>query len=264
MPMPTLYKPSLCIVASGSKRVELGTTSYLYDAATFLAVSVDLPVTGTVVDASSDQPFLCLRLDIDVGVLCELVLEGYGEPPTGSTPVGLMRGRTTPELVDAAIRLLRLLDAPADAVPLAPLAEREILYRLLTGPTAGMMRHIASADSHLSQISRAIAWLRDHYQEVFTVEDLACNVGMSPSAFHLHFKAVTTMSPLQFRNALRLQSARRMMVADGLDAATAGFEVGFQSPSQFSRDYARFFGASPLRDTRRLREDPELWVASQP
>ncbi len=180
------------------------------------------------------------------------------------TPVGLMRGRTTPELVDAAVRLLRLFDAPADAAPLAPLAEREILYRLLIGPTAGMMRHIASVDSHLSQISRAIAWLRDHYRDVFSVEELAREIGMSPSTFHLHFKAVTTMSPLQFRNALRLQSARRMMVAEGLDAASAGFEVGFQSPSQFSRDYARFFGASPLRDTRRLREDPELWVASQP
>ncbi|MCW6510042.1 AraC family transcriptional regulator [Lichenifustis flavocetrariae] len=264
MPMPTLYKPSVCIVASGSKRVELGKTGYLYDAATFLAVSVDLPVTGAVVDASSNRPFLCLRLDIDVGVLRELVLDGHGAPPAGGTPVGLMRGRTTPELVDASVRLLRLLDAPADAAPLAPLAEREILYRLLTGPTAGMMRHIASVDSHLSQISRAIAWLRDHYRDVFTVEDLARKIGMSPSAFHLHFKAVTTMSPLQFRNALRLQSARRMMVAEGRDAASAGFEVGFQSPSQFSRDYARFFGASPLRDARRLREDPELWVASQP
>ncbi len=139
-----------------------------------------------------------------MGVLRELVLDGYGGPPAGGTPVGLMRGRTTPELIDAAVRLLRLLDAPADAAPLAPLAEREILYRLLTGPTAGMMRHIASADSHLSQISRAIAWLRDHYRDVFTVEDLARKIGMSPSAFHLHFKAVTTMSPLQFRNALRL------------------------------------------------------------
>ncbi len=264
MPMPTVYEPSICIFASGSKRIDLGTTSHLYDARTFVAVSVDLPVTGEVVTASSDRPFLCMRLDIDVTVLRELVFDGYGGPPAGATPVGLVRGRTTPEMVDAAVRLLRLLEAPEDARLLAPLAEREILYRLLTGPTAGLMRHIASSDSRISQIARAIAWLRDHYRDVFTVSDLARRIGMSPSAFHVHFKAVTTMSPLQFRNALRLQSARRMMVAEGVDAATAGFEVGFQSPSQFSRDYARFFGESPLRDARRLRQDPGLWIASQP
>lgn len=263
LPMPTLYEPSVCFVASGRKRVELGSTSYVYDATTYLAVSVDLPVTGEVVEASADRPFLCLRLDIDIRTLGELMLGESGVPSSAATPAGLMLGRATPEIIDAVVRLLRLLDAPNDAPALAPLAEREILYRLLTGPCSSMMRHIGLADSRMSQIGRAITWLRAHYRNAFAVEDLAREIGMSPSAFHQHFKAVTTMSPLQFRNALRLQEARRMMVAEGVDAAAAGFEVGFQSPSQFSRDYARLFGKSPLRDVRRLREHSEAWMASQ-
>lgn len=262
--MPTLYAPSVCFVASGRKRVELGHVSYVYDAATFLAASVDLPVTGSVIEATTAKPFLCVRLDIDTPMLRDLMFDGVaGPPPTTAAPVGLMLGRATAELIDAVVRLLRLLDTPADIPALAPLAEREILYRLLAGPGSGMMRHIASADSRLSQIGKAIARLRTSYREMFTVEGLAREIGMSASAFHRHFKAVTTMSPLQFRNALRLQEARRMMVAEGVDAATAGFAVGFESPSQFSRDYARFFGASPRRDVRTLREDPGTWAASQ-
>ena len=263
LPMPTLYKPCVCFVASGRKRIELGRASYIYDSASLLVVSVDLPVTGTVIEASTDQPFLCLRLDIDITWLRDLVLGDGDSPPPDATPPGLALGRTTPELTDAAVRLLRLLDAPSDAATLAPLVEREILYRLLAGPGATMMRHIASADSRLSQIGQAIAWLRAHYREPFAVEDLASEVGMSSSAFHLHFKAVATMSPLQFRNALRLQEARRMMVAEGTDAATAGFDVGYHSPSQFCREYGRYFGASPLRDARRLREQPQLWATAQ-
>ncbi len=262
--MPTLYEPSVCFVASGRKRVELGSSSYVYDAATFLVVSVDLPVAGAVIEASAGTPFLCFRLDIDVKMLAELMLDQPNVFSSSAvTPVGLMLDRATPELTDAAVRLLRLLDAPADAPALAPLAEREILYRLLTGPCASMLRHIARVDSKLNLIGRAIAWLRVHYKDPFTVNDVARETGMSLSAFHQQFKAVTTMSPLQFRNTLRLQEARRMMVAEGVDAAAAGFEVGFQSPSQFNRDYARLFGDSPLRDARRLREQPESWLALQ-
>ena len=262
LPMPTLYEPSLCFVASGRKRVELGDTSYVYDAATFLAVSVDLPVTGAVVEASVDAPFLCLRLDIDTRLLGEM-LHGRPHPREPAvTPIGLVLGRSTPELTDAVARLLRLLDTPADAAALAPLVEREILYRVLTGPCASMMRHIAGVDGGPSRIGRAIAWLRTHYRDAFTIEDVARAAGMSASAFHQHFRAVTTMSPLQFRNARRLQEARRLMVTQGADAAAAGFAVGFQSPSQFSRDYARLFGDAPHRDARRLREQPD-WLALQ-
>ena len=259
--MPTIYEPSVCFVASGRKRVDLGGASFVYDAGTFLAVSVDLPVTGAVVEASAERPFLCLRLDIDIPVLSELLLDQLDVPPSPVTPIGLMLGQSAPEMTDAGVRLLRLLDAPADAPALAPLAEREILYRLLTGPCGNLMRHIATVDSRLSQIGRAIAWLRAHYKRPFTVDEIAREAGMSASAFYHHFRAVTSMSPLQFRNTLRLQEARRMMVAEGVDAAAAGFEVGFQSPAQFSRDYARLFGASPLRDAGRLRDRREIWVA---
>ena len=263
LPMPTLYAPAVCFVASGRKQVDLGAASYVYDAQNFLIVSVDLPVVGSVIEATVEAPFLCMRLDIDARQLGELMLDEERAPELLAAPAGLMLGHTTTELTDAAVRLLRLLEAPADARVLAPLAEREILYRLLTGSCSEMMRHIASADSRLSQIGKAISWLRANFRDAFNVEDLATRAGMSPSAFHRHFKAITTMTTLEFRNALRLQEARRMMVADGVDAAAAGFDVGFHSPSQFSLDYVRLFGASPLRDARRLRERPEVWQASQ-
>ena len=258
LPQPSLYEPALCIVAQGRKRAMLGDRAYIYDPATFLVVSVDLPAIGCVVEASAEEPYLSLRLDLNLPVLSELLLEqGGGAPATGAAP-GLALSRMTPELLDSAVRLLRLLDKPADAPALAPLAEREILYRLLTGEQRAMVRHIACAESRLSQVSRAIAWIKRNFAASFSVERVAAEAGMSPSSFHQHFKAVTTMSPLQYRNQLRLQEARRLMVAEALDAATAGFRVGYESPSQFSRDYSRTFGAPPATDAGRLRASSEL------
>jgi AraC-like DNA-binding protein len=232
----------------------LGDRAYEYDASKYLVVSLDLPIVGSVIEASPARPYLCFALDIDVAALGELMLER--EPaPRAALPPAIGVSATDPGLLDAVARLLRLLDTPADAPVLAPLAEREILYRLMTGEQAEMMRHIAGADTRLARISRAIAWLKDHYDGPCSVEALADAAGMSPSTFHQHFKAVTTMSPLQYRTQLRLQAARRLMIVDNLDAASAGFRVGYDSPSQFSRDYRRAFGAPPVKDVARLRGD---------
>lgn len=256
--VPAVYKPSLCIIAQGRKRVDLGELSYVYDRAKYLAVSVDLPLAGSILEASAARPYLCLVLDIDIAALSELMLQ-HGPDVAASGPTGPALGvsEVEPGLVDAALRLARLLDAPQDADALAPLAEREILYRLLSGGQAPMMRRIAGAESRLKQVSRAITWLRENYAKRINVARLAADVGMSPSSFHSHFKAATTMSPLQYRTRVRLQEARRLMVVEGMDAATAAFAVGYESPSQFSRDYSRLYGDPPLRDARRLRGSPE-------
>lgn len=255
--VPTVYKPSLCIIAQGRKQVELGGRSYRYDEAKYLAVSVDLPLVGSILEASPERPYLCLVLDIDVGVLSDLMLQHPPEPAPEPTGPALGVSEIEPGLLDAALRLARLLDTPKDAAALGPLAEREILYRLLQGGQAPMIRRIAAAESRLKQVSRAIAWLRENYARPVSVEQLAADVGMSASSFHSHFKAATTMSPLQFRTRVRLQEARRMMVVEAMDAASAGFAVGYESPSQFSRDYSRLYGAPPLKDALRLRGSPD-------
>lgn len=255
--VPTVYKPSLCIIAQGRKQVELGGRSYVYDPAKYLAVSVDLPLVGSILEASPQRPYLCLVLDIDLAVLSDLMLQHAPEPGPEPTGPALGVSQVEPGLLDAAVRLARLLDTPRDAAALGPLAEREILYRLLFGGQAPMIWRIAAAESRLKQVSRAIAWLRENYAKPVSVERLAADVGMSPSSFHSHFKAATTMSPLQFRTRVRLQEARRMMVVEAMDAAGAGFAVGYESPSQFSRDYSRLYGAPPLKDALRLRASPD-------
>lgn len=256
--VPTVYKPSLCMIAQGSKRVELGGRGYVYDAAKYLAVSVDLPIVGSILEASPERPYLSLVLDIDLPALSDLMLQHPDAAGAQAAGPALGVSSVEPGLLDAMLRLVRLLDTPKDAPILAPLAEREILYRLLSGGQAPMIRRIAAAGSRLRQVSRAIAWLKDNYAGPLRVAQLAAEVGMSPSSFHSHFKAATAMSPLQYRTRLRLQEARRLMVAETLDAASAGFRVGYESPSQFSRDYARLFGAPPLKDALRLRSSPDL------
>lgn len=261
--VPAVYKPSLCIIAQGRKRVELSGRTYVYDPAKYLAVSVDLPLTGSILEASPERPYLCMALDIDLAALSDLMLQ---HPPAAMPPepLGPALGvsEVEPGLLDAALRFTRLLDTPADAPALAPLAEREILYRLLSGAQAPTIQRIAAAEGRLKQISRAIAWLRENYAQPVTIERLASDVGMSVSSFHSRFKAATTMSPLQFRTRVRLQEARRMMVVEAMDAASAGFAVGYDSPSQFSRDYSRLFGAPPMKDALRLRAAPEYALAA--
>lgn len=256
MPMPVVYEPTLCLVAQGRKQAMLGTTAYVYDPAKYLIASVDLPVMGSVIEASEAVPYLCLALDLDTAVLSELALRHpLREESVSAPPAGITLNDTTPELLDAAVRLAGLLDRPRDIEALAPLVIREMLYRLLTENGNSIIRQMAQADSRLNQIAKAIAWLRSHYNEACRIDELVEIAGMSRSSFHTHFKAITSMSPLEFRNQLRLQEARRLMVTEAVDAAEAGYAVGYESPSQFSRDYARLFGMPPAKDAWRLRTD---------
>lgn len=260
-PVHAVYEASLCLVAQGRKQVTVGSRTLVYEPATCLVCAVELPVVGTVVTASPEAPYLSVQLVFDPEVLGELALR-MPAPATGASApepgAGLVLGRVTQDLLDATTRLLRLLDTPDDIDALAPLIEREILYRLLRGDQGDTMRRIASADSRLARIGHAIAWLKTHYAAPCSVQALADAARMSPSTFHQHFRDVTAMSPLQYRNQLRLQAARNLMLGEGLDAATAGFRVGYESPSQFSREYARCFGAPPSRDVRQLRGDAAL------
>lgn len=254
-PLHALQEPALCIVAQGRKQVLLGDELYVYGTDQCLVASVDLPVMGQVVEASPDAPYLCFRLDLEPGQLGSLMMEAQLEAPGATDTVrGLALGPVGAPLLDATARLVRLLETPRDIPVLAPLVIREILYRLLSGENSERLRRIAVADSRRESVTRAIHWLKEHYAAPLRIERLARAVHMSPSALHHHFKSVTAMSPLQYQKQLRLQEARRLMLAQAMDAAMAGHSVGYESPSQFSREYSRMFGAPPSRDIARLRE----------
>lgn len=248
------YRPCLALVIQGSKSVRLGEDIINYGVGDHLLTSLDLPVTWRVVEASPEVPHLCLSLAIDSEKLLELL--GRIDVPRSTEPVagrGIVAHAAPPELLDAAVRLLRLLDSPRDIPAMAPLIEQEIFYRLLTGPSGARLINIATADSHGNRISRAIAWLRQNYARPLRVEDLADQVSMSVSSFHHHFKAITAMTPVQYQKQLRLHEARRLMLIERLDAGSAGHRVGYQSPSQFSREYSRAYGLSPARDIESVR-----------
>lgn len=253
MPMPVIYEPTVCFVAQGRKRATLGSTVFHYDPTTYLVASVGLPVVGTVIEASESQPYLSVQLDLDPTELGELALRYPRSAPDTGVSVGLTLNEMTSGLLDTATRLVTLLDTPEDIEALGPLAIREILYRLLTGPGGGHIHAMTQSDSRHGQIARAILWIRGNFKGACRIEDLVRVAGMSRSAFHEHFKAVTAMSPLAFRTQLRMQEARRLMVTDGLDAANAGYRVGYDSPSQFSRDYSKLFGRPPAKDASSLR-----------
>ncbi|XOK14358.1 AraC family transcriptional regulator [Agrobacterium tumefaciens] len=261
LPMPVVYEPTLCLVAQGRKQAILGQTSFVYDPSSYLVASVDLPVMGSVIEASKDKPYLSMQLDLDTVELADLAIRYPSEqhaPING--PIGLLLNKVDEGIIDAASRLLALLDTPRDIDALSPLAKREILYRLITGVGGAAVRQIVQAGAHVNQIARSIVWIRKHFRETCSVEAGAEVAGMSRSTFHAHFKAVTNMSPLEFRTQLRLQEARRLMLSEGLDAATAGFQVGYASPSQFSREYGRVFGMSPAKHANALRQSPKQWI----
>ncbi|MCM5682336.1 AraC family transcriptional regulator [Schlegelella sp. S2-27] len=254
-PVHGVCQPALCLIAQGRKRVLLADEITEYDALHYLCVAHDLPVSGEVIGALPEQPYLSFRLDIDTRELAALMLDiGRPAEPRNGCPRGLFTGMTSSAMLDAVLRLVRLLETPADIPALAPLVIREILYRLLTSEHGWRLAQVATPDSRGQRISRAIAWLQQHYREPLRVEDMARSVHMSVSSLHHQFKAVTAMSPLQYQKQLRLQEARRLMLAEGVDAATAGHRVGYESPSQFSREYARLFGLPPARDIRGLRQ----------
>jgi AraC-like DNA-binding protein len=245
-PTSSLASPTFALVAQGRKRLALGEQVFEYGAGDYLVVSVDLPVTGHFVEASPTAPCLGVGLELKPEVIAELLLDTAEKP--GGPVRGLTVSRASTELVDAVIRLLRLVDEPEDAPVLAPLVQREILWRLLRSPQGAAVRDIGLADSSLSHVARVIRWIRDHYTEPFRVEDLASMAGMSTSAFHRHFRTVTELTPIQYQKKIRLQEARLRVVGLGEDVTSAGYAVGYDSPSQFSREYRREFGTSPSRD----------------
>jgi len=253
-PVPAVYEASLCLIAQGSKRVSIGNDSVVYDASRYLLVSMDLPLVGHVLEASRDVPYLCCKIDLDLAALSDLLLvEKPASTPLRSDLPVLAVYPGDDDLTDAACRLIKLLDQPASIEALAPLIEREILYRLLVGPHGPLLRSLAAADSHLNQISRAIAAIRKNFDRQLRIDAVAAAAGMSPSSLHAHFKAITGMTPLEYQKQLRLQEARRLMMAGGANAGAAGFAVGYESPSQFSREYRRLFGAPPRQDIARLQ-----------
>lgn len=262
MPMPNVYRPQLCLVVQGRKEVTLGDRVFRYSPGRYGVVTYDLPAMGHVVEATPDKPYLCLYLDFDPVALGNLASRVPLPPGESSPTAGKMVSDAGATLLDAVLRLLRLLDDPAALPVLGPLAEQEILYRLLAGPDGARMRHITSSQGRVALIGRAIAWIGKNFRERLSIEQLAAEVGMSPSSLHEHFRAVTAMTPLQFQKQLRLQDARSLMLVQDIDVATAAFQVGYESPTQFSREYRRCFGESPARDIARLRASAGLAVVA--
>jgi len=254
-PITGLYEPSICLVAQGAKRVSLGEDTFVYNPHHYLLTSVHLPTMVQVIEASEEKPYLGLRLTFDMRVVAQLMADSQlPAPRSQQSSRGMATGVVTPELVNAFLRLINLLDEEQDIPILAPVIEREIIYRLLTGDQGTRLRQIAAAGSQSQQIARAIDWLKSNFAEQLRIEELAATANMSTSTFHHHFRSMTALSPLQYQKQLRLQEARRLMLSDRLDAATAAFQVGYESPSQFSREYSRQFGAPPLRDISNLRQ----------
>jgi AraC-like DNA-binding protein len=247
--------PALCIVAQGAKTVMLGREVYPYDATCLVAYAVDLPVAGQVIRASRREPFLVLVLDLDPCKIAELTVKVYPHGvPSPRSNRGVIVGQTTKAIVDAAARLVESMAHPAEAELLAPLVVDEILVRLLLSPIGPRVAQIGQHQSSVQRVAKAVSWVREHFAHSITLEDLADLVHMSVSSFHQHFKAVTTMTPLQYQKLLRLQEARRLMLSRMMDAGGAAREVGYVSASQFSREYTRLFGSAPTRDVARLRQ----------
>jgi AraC-like DNA-binding protein len=254
-PTSYMYEPSLCVVAQGVKRVLLGDDTYVLDVHRFLITSVDLPTVTQIIQASREKPYLSLILKLDQHEMSQLMADSNLPPPRAQqSSRGMATGAVTLPLLSAFQRLIDLLAEPEDIPILAPIIQREIIYRLLVGDQGARLRQIASAGSQSHQIAQAIDWLKRHYIRPLRIDDLAAQAHMSPSTFHHHFRALTAMSPLQYQKWLRLNEARRLMLTEHLDAATAALQVGYASPSQFSREYSRMFGAPPLRDITYLRQ----------
>lgn len=266
-----VQRPALCLVAQGAKRVMLGQELYEYDASRVLVYSVDVPISAQVTQASLDAPYLGLRIGLDPARIAELTAKVY--------PLGLPRrseGRRDGQgegraicvdqldapVINAVVRLMELASRPGEAELLAPLVLDEILIRLLRSPLGSRVALIGQEEGQLHRVAKAVSWVRANFDQPLDVERLATLVHMSPSSFHQHFKAVTSMSPLQYQKAIRLQEARRLMLLTRLDAGTAGRRVGYQSPSQFAREYGRYFGNAPTKDVARLREEGATPAAS--
>lgn len=246
-------EPLLVIVVQGEKEVLLKEEGYRYGVAQYLVVSVDMPLSGCVVEATPSQPYLGFKLKLDSAQLCEIIAQTNLDISKKESVRGWFISDADPPLIDCAIRLTKLLETPQDISFLAPMIIREIYYRLLMGEQSEAVRQIATSGSNMQRIAEAIKRLKADFAKPLRVEDLAEQANMSASSFHRHFKAVTSMSPLQYQKQLRLLKARQMMLAKDVDATQTAYKVGYESTSQFSREYARMFGAPPIRDIERLR-----------
>jgi len=253
-PASVTYEPSLAVVAQGRKQANLGGTNFIFDQSRYLLTSLDLPVICNVIEASEQVPYLCFVLKLEMPAVRELLTrEEIQAPEAPSDEPAMATGETTPELLDACCRLVDLLNSPQDIPFLSGLIQREIIYRILRGPEGARLRSIATLGDQNHRTAKAIAWVKPNFAKPLRVEDLANIAGMGVSTLHHHFRALTAMSPLQYQKQLRLQAARERMLMDGLDAASAAFEVGYESATQFNREYSRLFGQPPMRDIRTLR-----------
>ncbi len=251
-----LSVPALCVIAQGRKELWLGNTCYRYDPAHYLIATAELPVASRIVEASPERPYLGLVLTLDPTLVGSVMVETGDPAPWSHCSVkAIAVSLLDADLLDAVVRLVRLLERPADARFLAPLVTREIVYRLLRGAQGDRLRHVVALSNHTHRIARAIERLRKDFDQPLRIAEIARELGMSVSGFHQHFKEITALSPLQFQKQLRLQEARRLMLSEDLDAASAGYRVGYHDPSHFSREYKRLFGVPPLRDVERLRSN---------
>ena len=253
-PCSATYEPGVTVIAQGRKRVDLGRTTFIYGESRYLLTSVDLPIVSQIIEASEEAPCLAMSLKLEMPVIREFLSREeiqVAEAPSDSP--AMATGEATVEFLNACCRLMDLLDTSRDIPFLSGLIQREIIYRILRGPEGARLRAIATLGDRSHRTAKAIGWIRANYAKPLRVEDLAHVAGMGPSTLHHHFRALTAMSPLQYQKQLRLQAARGRMLMDGLDAASAAFEVGYESASQFNREYSRFFGQPPMRDIRTLR-----------
>jgi AraC-like DNA-binding protein len=248
------YEPELVICVQGEKRITVGGTTYLCDGSTFLLTSIDLPVVGQLTKASKKEPFLAMVLKLEMPMVREILSQEEFHVPEVSFGVrGMAVGKTPVELLSACCRMLDLLDAPQDIPFLGHLIQREVIYRVLRSPLGKHLRAIATLGEQSNRTAKAVAWLKANYEKPLRVEELASVAQMGVSTLHHHFRSLTAMSPLQYQKRLRLHTARVRMLTSGLDAASAAFEVGYESPSQFNREYSRFFGKPPMRDVKARR-----------
>lgn len=251
-----MYEPGICFIAQGEKRVFIGDDTFTYNANHYLLTLSYLPTLVEITQATENQPYLGVRLKLDMKEVAQMIIDAHiAAPQSKNTNLGMMTGEVTQELINAFERLVDLLFVEQDITILAPLIQKEIIYRLLMGSQGEYLRQVATLGSKTNQITKTIDWLKLNFQSSLNIPDLADMAGMSLSSYHQHFRTITSLSPLQYQKQLRLQEARQLMLIKNQDAANAAFAVGYESPSQFSREYSRLFGLSPLKDIAKLREN---------